>query len=178
MDWNTHYMNGCHWVREKSKDQSTKVGCIIVGPDHEVRSTGYNGLPRGVNDSVEKHPERHDRVKDKYSWYAHAEENAIANAARMGTPLKGCTAYITAMPCPGCARMLINAGISTVYWAMDPSFVSTPERKIAFEKMLSTSKAMLGEAEVAFMSLAATVDNVWVIRTSSTGPATSPGAID
>ena len=173
-----HYMNGCHWVREKSKDQSTKVGCIIVGPDHEVRSTGYNGLPRGVNDSVEKHPERHDRVKDKYSWYAHAEENAIANAARMGTPLKGCTAYITAMPCPGCARMLINAGISTVYWAMDPSFVSTPERKIAFEKMLSTSKAILREAGVVFISLVLTVNNVWVIRTNSTNTTTGSCAVD
>jgi len=79
----------------------------------------------------------------------------------MGTPMKDCRAYITAMPCPICARMLINAGISDVYWAMDPSFISTPERKIAFDKMRSISKAMFGEAGVAFVELIMTVNNIW-----------------
>jgi len=173
MDWNSHYMIGAHWVRGKSKDPHTQVGCIIVGPDREVRSTGYNGLPRGVNDSIEKHPERHDRTKDKYSWYAHAEENAIANAARMGTTLKGCTAYITALPCPGCSRMLINAGIVEIYWAMDPSFVSSPERAASFEKMFGLSKTMLGEAGVLLRRLVTTVENVWAVATAA-GAAWSP----
>lgn len=166
MDWISHYMIGAHWVRNKSKDPHTKVGCIIVGPDNEVRTTGYNGLPRGVHDSIVSHPERHDRVRDKYSWYAHAEENAIANSARVGTPLKGCTAFITALPCPTCSRIMIGAGISEVYWTMDPSFVSTPERKIAFEKMLSTSKAMLSEAGVALRKLSSSVNDVWSVDAS------------
>lgn len=167
MDWQSHYMTGAHWVRGKSKDPHTQVGCIIVGPDHEVRTTGYNGLPRGCNDSIIPFPERHDRTKDKYSWYAHAEENAIANAARMGTPLKGCTAYITALPCPTCSRIMIGAGIAEVYWAMDPSFVSNPERAVSFEKMLKTSKTMLSEAGVALIRLASTVNNIWTVSTSS-----------
>lgn len=166
MDWMSHYMVGAQWVSNKSKDPHTKVGCIIVGPDHEVRTTGYNGLPRGCNDSPIPFPERHDRTKDKYSWYAHAEENAIANAARVGTPLKGCTAFITALPCPACSRILIGAGISEVYWTMDPSFVSTPERAAAFEKMFATSKTMLSEAGTSLRRLSATIDNVWSICSS------------
>jgi dCMP deaminase len=163
MDWNDYYMTGAHWVRTKSKDLHTKVGCIIIGPDHEIRSTGYNGLPRGCTDSPIPYPERHDRTKDKYSWYAHAEENAIANAARMGTPLKGCVAYITALPCANCSRLLVNTGMDEVYWAMDPSFVSTPDRAASFEKNLKTSKTMLSEGGVALRQLTSTVDNVWTV---------------
>ncbi len=37
-------------VSTKSKDPSTKVGCVIVGPDNEIRSTGFNGFPRGVDE--------------------------------------------------------------------------------------------------------------------------------
>lgn len=164
MDWQSHYMTGAHWVRGKSKDPYTQVGCIIVGPDHEVRTTGYNGLPRRCNDSVIPFPERHDRTKDKYSWYAHAEENAIANAARMGTPLKGCTAYITALPCANCSRLLINSGISEVYWAMDLSFVSSPERAASFKANIKITKSMLNEGGVLLRHLASTLDNVWTVQ--------------
>ena len=94
----------------KSKDLSTRVGCVMVGPDNEIRSTGYNGLPRGVNDGV---PERFERPA-KYLWTSHAEENAVAQAARVGIPLKGCQAYITHYPCARCSRALIQAGITTI----------------------------------------------------------------
>lgn len=99
-------------ANEHSKDQSTKVGAIILGPDWEVRSTGYNGPPRGVNDDV---PERHERP-EKYFWAAHAEENAIAQAARSGASTNGCMLVVSALlPCAACARMIINAGIMHVF---------------------------------------------------------------
>lgn len=167
MDWNSYFMNGCHWVRTKSKDPNTKVGCIIVGPDHEIRTSGYNGLPRGCNDSPVPYPERHDRTKEKYSWYEHAERNAIYNAARTGIPLLGCTAYITALPCPDCSRGLINSGIKEVYWVHDPSFTSTPERKESFNKTLKLSIGMLREAGLSVVNLTSTVDNVWCVGTYS-----------
>ena len=106
-------------VRTRSKDGSTKIGAVIVGPDREIRSTGYNGFPRGVNDDVE---ERHQRPM-KYHFTKHAEENAILNAARVGTPLKGCTMYVTTRPCcSGCAGSIVNAGIiEVVVETMEPS---------------------------------------------------------
>ena len=104
--WDYYFMGMAALVASKSKDPSTKVGCVLVGPDNEVRSTGFNGLPRGVTDK----PERMERPA-KYLWTSHAEENAVAQAARMGTAVKGCTAYVTHPPCARCTRALIQAGI-------------------------------------------------------------------
>ena len=101
-----------HW----SKDRSRGVGCVIVGPNNELRSTGFNGFPRGVDDEVE---ERHQRPA-KYKWTEHAERNAIYNAARVGIPLEGCRIYLPWFPCMDCARAIIQAGISELV-CMEPS---------------------------------------------------------
>ncbi len=50
MNWNEYYIKLAMLIASKSKDPSTQVGCVIVGPDHEVRSTGFNGFPRGVQE--------------------------------------------------------------------------------------------------------------------------------
>jgi dCMP deaminase len=96
-------------VAQRSKDPSTKVGCVVVSEDKIVVSTGYNGLPRGVEDKAE----RMERPA-KYLWTSHAEENAVAQAARVGAKLKGGTAFVTHHPCSRCARSLIQAGITKV----------------------------------------------------------------
>lgn len=108
--WDSYFMGMASHIATRSKDRSTKVGCVIVGPDNEIRTTGYNSFPRGINDDA---PERHERP-EKYLWTEHAERNAIYNAARMGTPLKGCRAYLPWFPCMDCARALVQAGIIEV----------------------------------------------------------------
>jgi dCMP deaminase len=95
-----------------SKDPSTQVGCAIIGPDGEVRAKGRNGFPRKCRDDAEIYadrPRKHLRV-------VHAEANAVAAAARVGTPLRDSTAYVTAPCCSQCAALLIQAGISRVVW--------------------------------------------------------------
>ena len=92
----------------KSKD-STRVGAVLVGPDGEIRLTGYNGPPRGVNDV----PERRERPR-KYLFASHAEANLIAFAAREGIRTKDCTVYVTHMCCSACTRTLIQAGVKAV----------------------------------------------------------------
>ena len=118
-DWDSYFMMIARSVACKSKDDSTRVGAVIVGPDHEVRTTGYNGFPRGVNDRVAGRWER----PIKYSWIEHAERNAVCNAARTGIPLLGCTAYVTHAPCAPCARALIQAGITTLVLTNKNSFM-------------------------------------------------------
>jgi dCMP deaminase len=110
LDWDTYFMLLAHTVAMKSKDQRTRCGCVIVGPDREIRSTGYNSFPRGIDDSRSERQER----PEKYFWFAHAERNAIYNAARIGTALKGCDLYVTGMPCSDCAIGIIQAGIKRV----------------------------------------------------------------
>jgi dCMP deaminase len=108
--WDQYFTDLLGPVAAKSKDRSRKIGCIIVGPDHEIRTTGYNNPPRGADDSVEARYER----PEKYYWFEHSERNAIYNAARMGTPLAGCTAYVSLFPCMDCARGIVQAGIVEV----------------------------------------------------------------
>ncbi len=114
MTWNEKFLRLALTLGQWSKDRSTRVGCVIAGPEHEILATGYNGLPRGLNDDVEA---RHERPA-KYQWFEHAERNAIYNAARVGTPLKGGTLYcgstLPGPPCVDCARAIIQTGIVRV----------------------------------------------------------------
>lgn len=108
MNWTKYYMGFAKHAALKSKD-STQVGAVLVGPEGEVRLTGYNGPPRGVQDIAW----RRDRPQ-KYLFASHAEANLIAFAAREGIRTKGCTVYVTHTPCAACARALIQAGIKSV----------------------------------------------------------------
>jgi len=112
-DWDTYFISLLDPIAARSKDPNTKTGCLITGPDHEIRSTGYNSLPRGVRDDQDIWPERFGRP-EKYYWFEHAERNAIYNAARVGTPLLGCTIYINWLSCMDCARGIIQSGIARV----------------------------------------------------------------
>jgi dCMP deaminase len=108
--WDQYYLDICKVVATRSKDPNTQIGCVIIGPNHEIRSTGYNSFPRGIRDDV---PERLVRPT-KYLWIEHAERNAICNAARAGTATEGCTIYVEIMPCMDCARAVVQAGIIQV----------------------------------------------------------------
>jgi len=110
LKWDNRFIGLAKQIGEWSKDHDRKVGCIIVGPLREIRSAGYNGLPRGADDDV---PERH-LVPAKYMWTEHPERNAIYNAANVGIPLHGCTLYIAGFPCMDCARAIVQSGITTV----------------------------------------------------------------
>ena len=143
MNWPAYFLNMVELVAAKSKDRSTKVGAVIVGPDLEVRSTGYNGFPRGVDDEVE---DRHERPA-KYLWTEHAERNAIYNAARMGTSLRGCTLYLMYGPCPcaDCARATIQAGITRIVVPANRPF---PGKGQQWEANFLVAREMLFEAGV------------------------------
>lgn len=133
--WDHRFLTLAAHIAGWSKDPSTQVGCVLVGPDKEILTTGFNGLPRGIVDD----PIRMERPA-KYLWTSHAEENAVAHAARIGVSLKGCTAYVTHCPCSRCARSLIQAGIKRVVYA--PGVTSMPAEE--FE----VTSAMFEEAGV------------------------------
>ena len=119
--WDIRFLKLATHISEWSKDPSTKVGCVVVGPDREIRSTGFNGFPRGIQDSDDRLTNR----DLKYPLICHAEENEIMHAARIGLALEGCTAYVTWPPCTRCARSLIQAGVSEI---VIPSGLEIPDR--------------------------------------------------
>jgi dCMP deaminase len=147
-NWNELYINMARLVAQKSRDTSTKCGCIITGPDNEVRSTGYNGLPRGV----EYKTERTEVRPEKYLWYEHAERNAIYNAARMGISLKGCSIYITGHPCADCAKAIIQSGIISVFVPLDTTKCDIHNKPEWIESCI-VAKHMFMEAGVLFKEI-------------------------
>ena len=102
---------------------------MLVGPEDEVRLTGFNGPPRGVRDL----PERRERPA-KYRFTSHAEMNLIAFAAREGIRTKDCTVYVTHRCCSSCARSLIQAGISAVFYG--PGTTSMPEEEFEAARIM------------------------------------------
>ncbi len=150
-DWDRHFLDMCLFVANKSKDPSTKVGSVIVGPDNEVRGTGYNGFPRKIKDTIERLNDRDTKIK----LVVHAEMNAVLAAARVGIPIKGCTMYIWAVdavskkpwggpPCTRCTVELIQAGISEV---RVPRPKDIPER---WKADLDFSRSILLESGVKY----------------------------
>jgi dCMP deaminase len=135
-DWDARFLELARHISGWSKDPSTKVGCVVVGPDREIRSTGFNGFPRGIEDNVDRLANR----EMKYPLVCHAEENAIMHAARIGVALKGCVAYVTWPPCTRCARSLIQAGIREIVY---PADLVIPDRWIDDFRI---SSGMLTEA--------------------------------
>lgn len=131
-------------VALKSKDPSTQSGCVLVGPDHEVRSTGYNGLPRGVDDN---NPDRNERPI-KYKWYAHAELNAITNAARCGIATKGCTAYVNWHPCARCTAALIQAGVCRIVYYEIPNDEAGAALRKRWAEDMAIGDEMMAEAKI------------------------------
>ena len=115
MDWNSYFINIADMVREKSKDPSSKIGAVIVGPEQQLISTGFNGFPRGIDETDLTRWER----PIKYQFIEHAERNAIYNAARHGISLRGCIMYLVGLgpptvPCIECAKAVIQVGITRV----------------------------------------------------------------
>lgn len=106
--WDRWFLGLCEYTASASKDPSTKVGSVIVRPDRTVASVGYNGFPRGVEDSPALLGDR----AQKYPRMVHAEMNAILAAHER---LAGYTLYVHPFwPCPSCAGAIIQAGIKRV----------------------------------------------------------------
>lgn len=131
-----------------SKDRSRQVGCVIVAPDNTVRTIGFNGFPRGLDDDDEA---RHVRPA-KYRWTEHAERNAIYAAAKNGIPLANCRMYLPWFPCVDCARAIIQAGLAELV-CKEPD-LSDPQWGEDFR----FSQELLGEAAVTIRFLSPYVE--------------------
>lgn len=142
-NWNKRFIELAKHVSTWSHDPSTKVGAVIVNENRVVVGMGYNGFPRGVQDS----PERLNNKELKRELVVHAELNAILNS---NGSVKGCDLYVYPYPpCNECAKAIIQSGIKRVFCI---DFVVTKKWADAFE----ISEIMFKEAgvEVKFIDFA------------------------
>lgn len=121
--WDEYFMEIAHLVKTRSTCTRRQVGSVIV-KDKRVLATGYNGAPTGCKHCTEigclrsklniPSGERHELCRA-----LHAEQNAIAQAARHGICIQDATIYVTHQPCSLCAKLIINAGISEILYQGD-----------------------------------------------------------
>ncbi len=103
-EWDEYFMKLTETVAEKSKDPSSKMGCVIVDPKKRVVSLGYNGMVQGANESKMTLSER----PMKYYFAIHSEMNAVIFAHQ---DLTGCTLYNRVATCENCLKYCLQAGI-------------------------------------------------------------------
>jgi dCMP deaminase len=140
--WDNRFLGLARHVAQWSKDPSTKCGTVIVDANRIVVGIGYNGFPRGVNDSPARYADR----DTKYKFVVHAEANALMNS---NGSVRGCTAYVWPVPpCAECTKLLIQSGISRVV-----SLAPHSKFYERWEDSITAASEMLAEAGV---------DDVWI----------------
>ncbi len=119
--WDKRFMELTELVGTWASCYRRKGGAIIV-KDKRVLTTGYNGAPAGISSCVERGECLREKMnipsgtRAETCYAAHAEQNAIIQAARYGANIDGATLYCTHQPCVICAKMIINAGIKRVVY--------------------------------------------------------------
>lgn len=152
--WDNYFMRLAIEASYKSKDPSTKFGCVVVN-DNRVLSIGMNGLPQGVYDYRYRL-----YTEEKYKWVVHSESNAIANAARYGIALKNSTLYIMAWPCSSCSSLIVSAGIKRVVMHKKCSEIFAKD----FKWDNTISEIMFSEAGIEIMYIEDFLDKKVMIK--------------
>ena len=118
LSWDEYFMLQAMLASFKSKDPSTKVGCVLVNNDNRQVGMGYNGFLSGIDESLlpwGKEPSA-GLEHQKYGYVIHAEANALLHASKS---LQGARCYVTLFPCNECAKMLASKKIREVIYLSD-----------------------------------------------------------
>jgi len=113
INWDEYFMLLAMMASYRSKDPSTKVGCVFVDQNNHQLSMGYNGFVAGIDET--KLPWGKDQSvsmeHQKYSYVVHAEANAILHSK---SNLEGTKCYVTLFPCHECAKLLASKKVQEV----------------------------------------------------------------
>lgn len=104
LEWDEYFMGIAETVALKSRDPSSKMGCVIVDEKRRPVSFGYNGMVQGADESKMTLVER----PMKYYFVLHSEMNALIFAKK---DLTGCTLYNRVATCENCLKHCLQAGI-------------------------------------------------------------------
>lgn len=141
LTWRNKFLNLAKHISTWSKDPSRQIGCVAIEPSTKrILSTGYNGFPRGIDDSIDRLNDR----ETKYKYVVHGEMNAVYNATMNGVSLFGAELYVYGLPvCSECAKGIIQVGIKKVYILIDEEI---PE---VWNKSWELTQSMFVEANVS-----------------------------
>ncbi len=117
--WDEYFIGLANYVGTRATCDRGRSGCVIAR-SKRVISTGYVGSPPGLPHCDDIGHEMHKIINEAGAdsmhcvRTAHAEQNAIAQAARFGVSLQSSTLYCKMVPCYTCAKLTITAGIERV----------------------------------------------------------------
>lgn len=135
--WDEYFLQMADMIGARGTCDRGRSGAVIV-KDKRMLSTGYVGSPIGLPHCDDAGHEMHTVTQEDGTISrhcirtAHAELNAIANAARIGVAIDGSTVYCKMVPCYVCAKMIINSGIKKVVALKD--YHATVQSKDIFKK--------------------------------------------
>jgi dCMP deaminase len=111
--WESYFLQIAEVVSDRGTCDRRKVGVVLV-KDNRIVATGYNGSIVG-----EAHCDEVGHLMEDGHCIrtVHAEMNAVAQAAKYGISLDGSVAFITDFPCWNCFKVLVNAGVTSIYYA-------------------------------------------------------------
>lgn len=116
--WDDYYLTIASDAATRATCPAGRVGCIIVSPEGVPLIFGYNGAPAGVAHCDQRGcswvVREDDGLAREYPRHVHAEANAIARAARVGSRLDKATMYVTQEPCPECLKLCLQAGLACI----------------------------------------------------------------
>jgi dCMP deaminase len=113
--WDEYFMATAVLIATRSNCERLHVGCVIVAAGerkNRLVAAGYNGFLPGTP-HVSRVRAGHEQAT------VHAEQNAVADAARRGSSLGGCIAYLTHYPCLNCAKIFAASGIAEIKYRSD-----------------------------------------------------------
>jgi len=119
LSWDKYFIGIMRSVGARATCARGRTGCVIV-KDKRIISTGYVGAPAGCGHCDKVGHEMHTVINDDGTQSrhcirtTHAEQNAIAQAARSGVSTAEAVLYCQMCPCYTCAKIIINAGIKRV----------------------------------------------------------------
>ena len=122
--WDEYFIKLAEVVGSRGTCDRGRSGSMLI-KDKRILATGYVGAPVGLPSCDDIGHEMHTVINEDGTnsrhciRTAHAEMNAIANAARVGVAINGGTLYCQMVPCYSCAKVIINAGIVRVVAAKD-----------------------------------------------------------
>lgn len=129
LSWDEYFMLQAMLASYKSKDPSTKVGCVFVDKNNHQITMGYNGAVAGIDES--QMPWGNDRTVpaeyQKYGYVIHSEANAITHR---NASLEGSRGYVTLFPCNECAKLIASQKVDEIVFLSD-KYKDTPEVRIS-----------------------------------------------
>lgn len=134
INWDDYFMGIAILSAMRSKDPNTQVGACIVNEEKRIVGVGYNGFPKGCEDTEFPWEREGEFLETKYPYVCHAELNAILNSIKS---LKDCTIYVALFPCNECSKAIIQSGIKEIVYLSD-KYASTDINK-ASKKMLDAA---------------------------------------